>query len=101
MSLIGGLMKIKWLKKALANLDNEAKYIAEDNPQTAKIAVTKIQSSVHQLAKYPALGRPGRVVGTRELVLQNTRYIIPYRVRNNRIEILRVFHTSRKLPDRW
>ena len=101
MSLIGGPMRVKWLKKALANLDNGAKYIAEDNPQTARIVVTKILRSVSQLADNPALGKPGRVAGTRELVVQNTRYIIPYRVRNNCIEILRVFHSSRKLPDRW
>jgi toxin ParE1/3/4 len=94
-------MQIRWLKKALENLDSEAKYIAEDNPQAAEIVVARIRDSVNQLADDQALGRPGRVVGTRELVVQKTRYIIPYRVRNNCIEILRVFHTSKKPPHRW
>jgi len=44
------------------------------------------------------MGRPGRVPGTRELVLPNFPYIIPYRVREQRVEILRVFHTARKWP---
>jgi toxin ParE1/3/4 len=94
-------MQIRWLKKALENLDSEAKYIAEDSLQSAEIVVARIRDSVNQLADDQALGRPGRVVGTRELVVQKTRYIIPYRVRNNCIEVLRVFHTSRKLPHRW
>jgi len=41
------------------------------------------------------------VPGTRELIVTKTRYIVPYRVRGETVEILRVFHTSRRLPDRW
>ena len=37
---------------------------------------------------------------TRELVVPKTRYIVPYRVRGDTIEILRVFHTSRRLPQK-
>jgi toxin ParE1/3/4 len=49
------------------------------------------------------LGHPGRIDGTRELVIPDTRYIVPYRVmpQLNRVEILRVFHASRKLPESW
>ncbi|WP_370301278.1 type II toxin-antitoxin system RelE/ParE family toxin [Alkalimarinus coralli] len=48
----------------------------------------------------PAPGHSGRIHGARELVIPNTRYIVPYRVRPrlHRIEILRIFHTSRRLP---
>ena len=53
------------------------------------------------LAARPALGRPGRVPNTRELAVLKTRYIVPYRVRDDTIEILRVFHTSRRLPQKW
>lgn len=94
-------MKIKWLQQALANLDNEAKYIAVDDPRAARSIVARIQTALNQLAENQSLGRPGRVAGTRELVVANTRYVIPYRVRGNRVEILRVFHTSRQLPDNW
>ena len=94
-------MEIKWLRKALNNLRHEAEYIAKDNPEAAKLVMQRIHLSVSQLAEEPASGRPGRVPGTRELVVPKTRYIIPYRVRRNRIELLRVFHTSRKLPQNW
>ena len=97
----GMLMQIKWLSKALKNLQDEAEYIADDDPQAAKLIVQRIYTSVTKLTEQPASGRPGRVLGTRELVVSNTRYIIPYRVRNNTIEILRIFHTSRKPPKGW
>ena len=47
------------------------------------------------------MGRAGRVPGTREFVALNTRYLVPYRVGGETVEILRVFHTSRRLPERW
>lgn len=96
-------MEIKWLKKALRNLDEEAEFIAKDDPTAAKQVVQRIHHTVSLLAANPGLGHVGRVPGTRELVIPNTRYVVPYRVRPRleRIEILRVFHTSRKLPKRW
>ncbi|HUG25669.1 type II toxin-antitoxin system RelE/ParE family toxin, partial [Piscinibacter sp.] len=57
--------------------------------------------AVSMLAEHPGIGRPGRLPGTRELVVLKTRYVVPYRVRGDTIEVLRVFHTSRKLPQNW
>lgn len=89
-------MRVRWLRAALANLDAEAEYIAEDNPGAAGRVVQKILRAVDLLKKNPALGRAGRVAGTRELVVAETPYIIPYRVRGDAVEILRVFHAARK-----
>lgn len=96
-------MQIKWLKKALQNLDDEAEYIAQDDPEAARVVVRRIVETVGLLPEQPALGHPGRIPDTRELVVPDTRYIVPYRVkpRLGRIEILRIFHTSRQLPQRW
>ena len=94
----GGGVIVKWTKRALENLIEEARYIAERNPDAADRMLERIGSAVHTLAQHPAVGRPGRVSGTRELVIAGTPYIIPYRVRGGRIEILRVFHSSRKWP---
>lgn len=96
-------MQIKWLRKALQNLDKEAEYISKDNPQAARLVVHRIQQTVSLLADNPSLGHLGRLPGTHELVIPKTRYIVPYRVRPRlqRVEILRVFHTSRKQPERW
>lgn len=96
-------MQIKWLRKALQNLNDEAEYIAKDDPAAAKLVVQRIFNAVNLLSENPALGHAGRIHGIRELVVPNTRYIIPYRVRPqlDRIEILRVFHASRRLPKQW
>ena len=96
-------MQIKWLRKALQNLDDEATYIAKEDPLAAANVVERIVNTVNLLIDNPSLGHIGRVPGTRELVIPNTRYIVPYRVQSrlDQIEILRVFHTSRKPPDNW
>lgn len=86
---------------ALRNLDSEMTYIAEDRPRAALSMVERIQEAVSKLADQPALGRPGRVTGTRELVIAGTPYIIPYRVREDAIEILRVFHGARRWPENF
>ncbi|MBI4990126.1 MAG: type II toxin-antitoxin system RelE/ParE family toxin [Rhodocyclales bacterium] len=94
-------MRLRWLRTALRNLDDEASYIAADDPAAARLVVRRILSSVALLIDNPAMGRPGRVAGTRELVVTKTRYIVPYRVRASEIQILRIFHISRKPPTRW
>lgn len=94
-------MRLRWLRQALRNLDEEAAYIATDDPAAAQVVVERVLRAVAMLADQPALGRPGRVPGTRELVVPRTRYVVPYRVRGSAVEILRVFHTSRRLPERW
>lgn len=96
-------MEVKWLATALRNLDDEAEFVAKDNPAAARLLVGRVHDAVENLKAHPASGRPGRIHGTRELVVPGTRYIVPYRVRPrlNRVEILRVFHTSRRLPERW
>jgi len=93
--------QIKWLKTALKNLSDEAAYIAVDEPAAAHLVVRRIRDAVALLSKQPAMGRPGRLTGTREILVPNTRYLIPYRLRHGVIEILRVFHSSRRPPKRW
>ena len=94
-------MRVRWLRTALRNLDEEASFIAADDSVAARLVVERVLEAVALLAEQPGLGRPGRVHGTRELVAPKTRYIVPYRVQGNAVEVLRVFHTSRRLPERW
>lgn len=94
-------MRVRWLRIALRNLDEEASFIAADDAVAARLVVERVLGAVAQLAEQAGLGRPGRVPGTRELVVSKTRFIVPYRVRGDTVEILRVFHTSRRLPERW
>ena len=94
-------MRVRWLRNALRNLDDEASHIAADSPDAAQLVVQRVLEAVAMLPEQPGMGRPGRVPGTRELVVLKTRHVVPYRVRGQTIEILRVFHTSRRLPERW
>jgi plasmid stabilization system protein ParE len=93
-------MRVRRLRTALRNLDEDASYIAADDPAAARLVVARVLEAVAQLADQPGLGRPGRVSSTRELVGARTRYVVPYRVKRDAVEILRVFHTSRRVPKR-
>ena len=97
----GNGMRVRWLQKAIINLDAEADYIAlEDSAVAAKMFVY-VKAKVDALSKFPSSGRPGRVPGTRELVIDNYPFVVPYRVVGDELHVLRVFHTRRKLPKAW
>jgi toxin ParE1/3/4 len=91
-------MPIRWLRAALRSLQQEAEYIAQDDPAAALRVVGRIGDAVHYLEDHASMGRAGRVPGTRELVVSGTPYIVPYRVHGQDVEILRVFHAARKWP---
>lgn len=91
-------MKIRWTRTALRNLAAEAEYIAQDSPTAAGKTLARIKNAVNLLAGQPSMGRAGRVPDTRELIIPETPYIIPYRIHDGQIEILRVFHAARKWP---
>ncbi|MGD0792965.1 MAG: type II toxin-antitoxin system RelE/ParE family toxin [Terriglobales bacterium] len=93
-------MRVEWLRAALDNLNAVAEYISRDNPVAAARTVAAIVNAVENLERFPASGRPGRVSGTRELVVSGTPYIVPYRVRGNVVQLIRVFHAARKWPSR-
>lgn len=88
-------MAVKWLKTALRNLEGIANYIALDNPERASIFVQEIREKTIVLHNFPSVGRPGRVAGTRELVVHKN-YIVIYRMKSGSIEILRVRHVAQK-----
>ena len=91
-------MRVEWLRAAIHNLEALAEYIARDNPPAAERTVAAILSAVEDLKQFPSAGRPGRVSGTRELVVPGTPYIVPYRVRGDVVQLIRVFHAARKWP---
>jgi plasmid stabilization system protein ParE len=94
-------VRVRWLRAALRNLDEEAAHIAAEDPAAAQRIVKRILLAVSALPEHPQIGRPGRVLGTRELVVTKTHYLIPYRVKDGEIQVLRVFHTARRPPSRW
>ncbi len=94
-------MKVKWVRLALNDLNEVAEFIAQENPESASRVLKRIWAAVQMLADHPHVGRAGRVLGTRELVIANAPFIIPYRVAENTIEILRVLHGKRRWPSHF
>lgn len=91
-------MKIAFSPEAKRDLDDIFDYILDDNPQMAKIVLERIRERVLSLLEMPHQGRPGRVVGTRELIVPRTPFVVPYQLVGSTIEILRVYHGARQWP---
>ncbi len=92
-------MDIIWLDRARREVIHIREYIAMDNPRVAQQVARRILESAEKLRTTPNIGRPGRLYGTRELVITGTPFIILYRVRDGVIEILRIIHGARRWPD--
>ncbi len=91
-------MRIEWLPVAARNREQQLDYLAERNPGAAIKMGDAIEFAVGQLADHPQLGRPGRVGGTRELVVSGSPYVIAYRIEPTAVVILRLLHGSQKWP---
>ena len=79
--------------------DSLHRYITLENPSAENRVAKRILKTINLLIEQPIMGRPGRVHNTRELVIPDTPFIIPYRVKNKNIEILRVFHSAMEWPE--
>jgi len=93
------IVRIRWTEPAAAALARIQDYIANENSRAAFEVVRRIRIAVSQLAVHPKIGRPGRVRGTYELVINNLPYIVAYRIKKDEVQILSVYHTSRKWPE--
>jgi toxin ParE1/3/4 len=91
-------MRVVLLDAARADIGDIDRYITDDSPGAARRVVLGLIERMEGLADAPHVGRPGRWPNTRELVVPP--YVIPYRVRGQTIEILRVVHSAREWPDR-
>ena len=90
-------MKLAWTRLALNDRQAIRSYIAQDNP-IATLALDELfTEKASRLADHPGLGRPGRVSGTRELVVHQHNLMI-YDLVNDQVRILRVLHTARQWP---
>jgi len=83
-------MQVQWTVKAGSDRENTINTIAEDSLTAALSQLDEMERQTDRLADYPKLGRPGRVKGTRELVVNRTPFIIVYRIKSEIVQILRV-----------
>lgn len=88
-------MKLSWTPEAIADRDAIFDYIEADNPAAAAALDELFSEKAERLTDHPKLGRPGRVEGTRELVVHEN-YILVYDIVGDLTRILRVLHAARQ-----
>jgi toxin ParE1/3/4 len=93
-------VRLEWLPIALRDRDSQIAYIAERNPWAAIDIGDTIEVAVGRLIDYPHSGRPGRIAGTRELIIGGTPFVIAYRVETGAVVILRLLHGAQQWPSR-
>jgi toxin ParE1/3/4 len=89
-------MKVVWTRRAVRHLVHLREYIEKDSERNPTSVAGRMLKAVELLQNHPEIGRPGRVPGTRELVVTDTPFIIPYRVRRERLQLIAVFHGRQK-----
>ena len=93
-------MKVVWSRRAVRHLEYLLEYIEKDSEQNAALVAERILNAVALLETQAGMGRPGRVLGTRELIVLDTPYIIPYRLARGRLELIAIFHGRQRWPMR-
>jgi toxin ParE1/3/4 len=91
-------MDIVWRRQAERDLEHAFDFILQYDPGAARDLCDRIERRVGQLRDHPYMGRPGRVPGTRELVVAGTPYIVAYRVMASRVDVLAIIHAARRWP---
>lgn len=94
-------MKIVWSLLAISDREAIFDYIEADSPRAAARIDDQIEAQMDQLPTFPESGRPGRVVGTRELVVQQTPYLAAYQIEGDTVRLLRVLHGAQQWPDEF
>jgi toxin ParE1/3/4 len=90
---------IKWTEQAVQQLAQAREYITLSNSEEVATRITTlIVASVQQLATFPVSGRAGRVLGTRELIIWNTPFIVAYTVEKTSIVVLALYHGAQQWP---
>ena len=94
------MMELLWTPEATQDRDEIYDYIEADNPAAALALDELFAEKAGRLLDHPGLGRPGRIIGTRELVAHRN-YILVYDVTADTVRVLRVLHAARQWPSRF
>jgi toxin ParE1/3/4 len=91
---------IEWTEQATRQLDHAHDYIALSNSAEVAAGITlQVLTRIQQLEAFPMSGRPGRVPGTRELVIAKTPFIAAYAIDQDRVVILALYHGAQRWPE--
>jgi len=91
-------MRIRWTPAAAADLQSISEYLKEHHPRYRDPTMRKLYETIRELKQWPARGRPGREVGTREILFPPTPYVAVYRVKDQTIEVVRIYHAAQEQP---
>jgi toxin ParE1/3/4 len=91
-------VRLRFTRRSLRHLDEVRAFIGAKDLAAANRIISRLRETIDGLTDYPERGRPGRVSGTRELVVSGTPYIVPYRLAGETIEILAIIHGARVWP---
>jgi toxin ParE1/3/4 len=92
-------MEIRWSLPAAEDLDPICAWIERDNPGAAKQVASTIYNGIAQLKHLPGMGRSStRINGWRELTFSPLPYIAVYRIKQDTIEIARIYHGAQDWP---
>jgi toxin ParE1/3/4 len=94
-------MKWRVLAKAAKDLAEIEAYISTDSRDAALSVASRLRKSFELVSTRPEIGRPTLVANIREWSVPGLPYLIPYRIQTDRVEIIRVWHTSRQRPTEW
>ncbi len=94
-------MTVVWSRRAIGDLRKLRAYIAKDRPDAAAHVARRIVLAVETLAQFPSMGRPGRIAGTRELIVSDTPFIVPYTMTNGDVVVVAVLHAARRWPQEF
>jgi toxin ParE1/3/4 len=96
-------MKVRWTDSAAANWEQAFYFIAEDNVTAALAIAETILDMTEMLAVHPHAGRPGRIAGTRELVITDSPFILAYGIDSAEdvIWVYAIYHGRRRWPERF
>jgi addiction module RelE/StbE family toxin len=89
-------MKLEWTLSAIRDLKAAGEFVSLHSPNAARRMAKRVDEATVNLIDYPHMGRPGRVVNTKELIVSGTPFIVIYRARGRVVQILRALHHSRK-----
>jgi toxin ParE1/3/4 len=92
-------MRLVWRPMAISDREAIMDYIAADNPQAAIELDDQFEIKAEQARQRPTLYKPGRIKGTREIVVRPN-YVMVYAIAEDvhELAILRVLHAMQQWP---
>ncbi len=91
-------MRLEWSPLAMDDRERIFDFIEQDDPRAAVAVDERIATQVLVLSQFPEGGRPGRIEGTRELIVRRTPYVVAYQIGKDSVRILRVLHSAQLWP---